>query len=222
MRSAIATPDVEGGERLVEQQQPRARRPAPGRSRPAGPGRRTAAPGAGRRGRRRRAGSARRRAARSASRRRRPRLRGPNATLSRAVRCGNSSSSWKTMPTRRRLRLARIRRLGVPGLAVARPPGPSSSGTHARQRAHQGRLAGAVGPDHGHHVPALRGQRARRGCARAGGRRRARRGTVSRPHVPVRRRRTSAPGAGRAPRRETTSRITPSTTAASGSACSAT
>ena len=77
------------------------RRRAPGRPRPAGPGRRRAAPVCGRR-------TAWRRPRPASGRRGRgprcgccPTLRGPNATLSSALRCGNSSGSWASSATPR-------------------------------------------------------------------------------------------------------------------------
>ena len=86
--------DVEGGHRLVEQQQLAGRRPGPGPPPPAGPVRRRAARAAGRRGPRRRPRRASAGPSARASRSGAPALRGPNATLSSALRCGNSSGSW--------------------------------------------------------------------------------------------------------------------------------
>ena len=169
-------PDVERRQRLVEQQQPRVGRPAPGRSPPAAPGRRRAAPG--------------RRSARSSTPSRAsqaraaslgvpaPRRRGCAGRTRRcpsAVRCGNSRSSWNTMPTGR----GAGPRAGPPSPSQVSPSQttwPVVERHDPGERPHEGGLAGAVGADHGDHVAALGGAGVRRACARAGGRRRARRG----------------------------------------------
>ena len=74
---------------------------APGPARRAGPGRARAVPGGACRGRGRPARRARCRARRAAADRDAPRLRGPKATLARAVRWGKSRWSAASMPTAR-------------------------------------------------------------------------------------------------------------------------
>ena len=79
-----------------------------------------------------------------------PRERGPKATLSRALRWGNSDWSWKTNPTLR----SRTGAAGPGPEGHHHPaPGADQAGQHAQQR----RLAGAVGPDHADHAPRRRG-----------------------------------------------------------------
>ena len=80
-------------------------------------------------------------------------LRGANATLSATLRCGNSSGSCSSRPTRRswvgdvharrRCRSARGRRTG---------PGPLSGRTQSGDHVQRGGLAGAVGPEQRHHL----------------------------------------------------------------------
>ena len=153
--------DVEAGERLVEQQQVGVGRQGARDRDPLG----LAAGQLGRAGGRRgapmpsRSSQSLRRSA-SASRLVRPRERGPNATLSRALRCGNSRWSWKTTPD-----VALAAASAAAGRRRRAGAWPSAR-DQAGERVDEGALAGAVRTDHRDHVAGLGGRARRR--ARSG------------------------------------------------------
>ena len=131
---------VEGAERLVHQQQPRAARPGRGRSRRAAACRRRAGRGGSWRSRRaRRARAARRRGPCARRRRRR-------AARAAARRCRRRCATAAARPAGRRCRSpGRVR--GLAGRLAEDRDGAGGRGVEVGDQAQQGALAAAAGPD---------------------------------------------------------------------------
>ena len=122
---------VEAAGRLVGEDQPRPRPPAPGRSPPAAAGRRTAARDSGRAARRARAASPARRAGRGrAGRRAAPGSRGCRATS----RLGIRLNCWNTSPTASRRSAARPASPSGPTAVPGRPRTRRDRRRRARRR----------------------------------------------------------------------------------------
>ena len=144
------------------------RRPARGRRRCVAPDRRRAAPGRGRRTAPASTSASHRRAARGTPLGERPTLRGPKATLSSAVRCGNSRGSWASSATPRSCAGTHtVRRRARPDVEQHPAVQPDVTPT-------SGRSSPAITRQHGGLAGAVRA----RGAPRSRRRRRRRRGRL--------------------------------------------
>ena len=144
-RTAPAGGDVERGERLVQQQQPRLGRQRAGQRHPLGlPTRQRARLVAACAARPIRSSQVV--ATSSAVARGTPRLRGPKATFARAVRCGNSRWSWNTNAPGRRSGGTRIRRSGSSSTWPSTSMQPRVSGCNPASARNNVVLPAPLGP----------------------------------------------------------------------------